>query len=137
MAIVPVQPVQLNDVTLTVGSDNYEASVNQVELTPNTTVVPWRGMTPTSKFAFAGAVEYELVLKFAQDFETANSLSNRLLEDAGTTETFTFAPKAGGRTVTVTVLLIAGSVGGSLDNVAEATVTLPVIGVPTWSTPGA
>lgn len=137
MAIVPVKPFQLNDVTLTIGSDNFEASVSQVEVQRNRSIVKWRGMTPTSKHAFAGAAEDDLVLKFAQDYETANSLSNHLETNAGTTETLTFAPKAGGRTATFTVLLIPGNIGGSLDDVAEAAVTLPIVSGPEWSTPGA
>jgi hypothetical protein len=132
MALVPVQPFQLNDVTLTIGSDNYELSVNQVEVTRNVSVVRWRGMSPASKFAFAGAEENTLTLKFAQDFETANSLSNRLEENAGSVETFVFEPKKGARSVTVTALLVPGNIGGSLDAVAEATVSLPVVGLLDW-----
>ncbi|MCR2785436.1 MULTISPECIES: hypothetical protein [unclassified Microbacterium] len=134
MAAIAVQPIILNDVTLTVGTDNYEASVSQVQFDPASTVVRWKGMTPTSVYAFSTTSEWTVTLSYAQDWATVNSLSAYLLANEGKSVIMKFKPKKAATgtspTVTATVLITAGSIGGSIDGVATATVTLGVSGKP-------
>ena len=131
MAVVAPNPILLNNVTVQIGEDNYEGACRTVRFVPTTAVVKWKGLTPPSRFAFASAPEWDVTLTFAQDIETATSLTNALHANAGTDVTMTFEPVAGGASVTATVTLVAGDIGGDIDTVPEATVTLPVTGQPT------
>lgn len=134
MANIAVQPIILTDVTLTVGTDNYEASVSQVQFDPTSNVVRWKGMTPSSNFAFPTTPEWTCTLAYAQDWATTNSLSAYLLANAGKAITVKFKPKkpASGTapTVTATLLIAPGTIGGQIDQVATASVTLGVSGQP-------
>lgn len=135
MATIAVQPIILNDVTLLIGADNYEASVSQVVFTPSSNIVRWKGMTPTSVFSFNTTAEWTVTLTYAQDWTTANSLSQYLATNEGKAIATKFKPKkpATGTapTVNATILISPGAIGGQIDSVAEATVTLGVSGKPT------
>lgn len=134
MAAIAVQPIILNDVVLSIGSDSYEAHVSTVRFDPTSNVVRWKGMTPTSVHAFPTTSEWSCTLTYAQDWQTTNSLSAYLLANEGKSIVVTFKPKkpASGTspTVTATILIAPGSIGGDLDTVATATVTLGVSGKP-------
>lgn len=131
MATIAVQPIVLTDVLLTVGTDNYEAHVSQVEFTPTTSTVNWKGMTPSANFTFGTSATWTATLAYAQDWETLNSLSNYLFDNEGDTVTMTFAPKNGGQAWQASVVITPGAIGGTVDTVAVATVTLGVQGKPT------
>lgn len=123
MAVIDVSPIILNDCTLTVGTDNYEAHVSQVQFDPSTNIVRWKGLTPTSNHAFQSASEWTATLALAQDWETANSLSRYLHDHEGEQVSATFDDGSG--TVWTTTLTIApGSIGGQVDTVAVSTVTM-------------
>lgn len=131
MPAIAVQPIILNDVTLTVGTDSYEAHVSQVQMDPTSQTVRWRGMTPTSVHSFGTTAEWAATLTYAQDWETTNSLSNYLYDHEGETIPVTFAPKAGGTAWDASLIIAPGSIGGTGDTVATATVTLGIDGRPT------
>jgi hypothetical protein len=124
----------LNDIVLTIGADNYEASVKKCRLVPTTPVAKWKGMTPGSAVNVAGDPEWVMELGFAQDHETANSMSQYLQANTGTEKTVIIKPKkpASGTAplYTVKVLILPGPIGGDLDTVAEGDVSLPVNGQP-------
>lgn len=134
MATIAVAPIILNDCTVVIGTDNYEASLSQVQFDPASNVVRWKGMTPTSKFAFNTSAEWSCTVTFAQDIVTANSLSLYLLANEGKAVTAKFKPKkpATGTapTITATILITPGSFGGQVDTVPVATVTFGVTGAP-------
>lgn len=135
MAVINVQPIILNDCTLVVGTDNYEAHVSQVQFDPSSSIVRWKGMTPTSVHSFPTTSEWACTLAYAQDWSTPNSLAQYLMANEGKTITAKFKPKkpASGTspTVTATLVIAPGQIGGQVDQVATATVTLGVIGKPT------
>lgn len=124
MAAIAVQPIVLNDVLLRAVNDDYEAHVSSVTFTPTAPVVRWRGMTPTSNHVFGGVADWAVTIDFAQDWETANSLSIRLLENEAEKEEWTFEPKKGGASFESTVVLTPGGIGGAVDTVAASSVTL-------------
>lgn len=132
-AVVP-KVLILNDIVLTIGTDNYEASVKKVRLVPTTPVAKWKGMTPGSVVNVAGDPEWVMELAFAQDHDTATSMSLYLAANVGTEKTITLKPKkpASGTAplYTVKVLILPGPIGGDLDSVAEGDVSLPVNGQP-------
>lgn len=133
MANIAPVPIVLNDIVLVIGTDNYEAAVSKAELVPNTPITTWKGMTPTSVFPMPGSTEWTLNLEFAQDHATANSLSQYLQTNAGQQKSVTLKPKkpsSSGPTYTITATMLPGSIGGAVDAVAVASVSLPCIGQP-------
>ncbi len=130
MATITIDPIILNDVTLTVGTDDYQAHVSQVEFTPSSSTVTWKGLTPSSVHSFGTTATWTCTLAYAQDWTTANSLSQYLFANEGESVEMTFEPKAGGPSFTATVIITPGAIGGSVDSVAVATVTLGVSGKP-------
>lgn len=140
MSQIAVQPHVLKDAVLTIGADTYEKHVSQAELRPETKIekLTWQGMTPAAKHAEAGTPEttWSLILTYAQDWDTVNSLSSYLLANAGQAKTVTLQPKkgTGGKTFTVDVTIVPGPIGGNVNTVAVGTVTMPVDGEPTTGT---
>ena len=134
MATPSIQPIILNDVVLVVAADNYEAHVSKVEFVPTTSIVKWKGLAPTSVHQFPTSSEWVLNLDYAQDWATANSLSQYLFDNEGTSKVFVFKPKkpAAGTapTWTATAYVSPGAIGGAIDTVATASVSLGVQGKP-------
>lgn len=133
MADITVAPFMLKDVDLKIGSDNYEAHVSQVEFVPSSSTVTWKGLTPTSVHSYGTTATWTCNLTFAQDWTTANSLSRYLHTNEGTEISVEFAPVTGGAKFTATLIVTPGSIGGQVDGVATATVTLGVKGKPAYT----
>ena len=116
--------------TITVGTDGYKAAVTSAELVPTTPTEVIRdiggGITVVS-----GPPEWALGLNFMQDLKTTNSFSQYLITNQGTKKTIVYTPLATGKTFTVTVLIIAGAVGGPANAIAKSSVKLLVDGQPT------
>jgi len=115
--------------TLKIGTDNYEAAVSKAVLTPSTTVSKFKGINGATTRS-ATPPEWTLSMDFPQDFATVKSLSNYLLTNSGTTVSADLTPVAGGPGYRVSVLLVPGDIGGTVDNTATASVTLEVSGQP-------
>lgn len=132
MATVAPVPFILNNCTVKIGADNYEAAVSTAEFMPNSSIVNWKGLTPTAIFSFATTATWLCNLVFAQDWKTAASLSNYLHANEGTSVAAEFIPKVGSgeKKVTATLIIAPGSIGGAVDNVAVSSVTLGVSGKP-------
>lgn len=137
MPVIAVTPFVLKNVSMKIGSDNYEAHVSQVEFVPATSEVTWKGLTPTSVFSDTTAPTWTCVLSFAQDWATANSLSSYLLANAGNTVSAVFGPKGattGATIFTASIILAPPNIGGTVDAVAVGQVTCGVVGAPVKST---
>lgn len=132
MAAIAVSPFVLKDCTLAVGTDNYEAHVSQVQFNPSSSQVNWKGMTPASVFSDVTTATWVCALAYAQDWVTPNSLSLYLHAHEGEAIDVVFKPKAGtGQpSVEATLLITPGAIGGTVDQVATASVTLGVRGKP-------
>jgi hypothetical protein len=130
MATIAVNPFILRDTLFTVASDNYEAHVSNVTFTPSSSVVNWQGLTPDATFSFGSTATWTADLTFAQDWSTANSLSRYLFEHEGDEIAVVFEPVAGGPSVTATLIITPGAIGGEVNAVAVATVSLGVKGRP-------
>lgn len=131
MANVAVKPFALNNSTLKVDADNHESAASQVEFQPQGGIITWKGMTPTSAFSAPQQVTWQVVIAYAQDWATTGSLSNYLMNNIGKTVIMAFTPVAGGTTWYARVIIQPGSIGGSVDSVGTASVTLGVVGQPT------
>lgn len=134
-----VKPFTLRDVsaefTLPGSTTTYDfrAALEQCVFTPSTETQTWSGMTPDSSYADNGAETWQATLGYAQDWETANSLSRFLHDNAGKACVVKFRPRRSGVTTdwTATLVLQAGPIGGQGGQFATATVTCAVQGRPT------
>lgn len=131
MAEITVDPFVLRDVIFNVGTDGYKAHVSQVTFTPTSSVVTWQGLTPTAAFSFGTNATWTCDLEYAQDWSTANSLSRYLFENEGEEIAVTFEPVAGDPGIAATLIVTPGAIGGAVNTVAVATVSLGVKGKPT------
>lgn len=125
MALIDVDPFLLEDFILSVAGDDYAASSSTIELAPNTTIVTFKGLKPTSIHK-RSVTDWVCNLTFAQDWTNDDSLSNFLFAHQGeTVEDCTIKPQSGvGPSFTVDLTIAAGSVGGAVDSTAVSTVAL-------------
>lgn len=130
MAQIAASPFMMRDCTLSVAADSYEAHVSAVEFVPSSSVVNWKGLTPTAVHSFPTSATWVCNMSFAQDWATANSLSRYLFENEGDEIVVVFEPVAGGPSVTATIFITPGSIGGQVDSVAVSTVSAGVKGKP-------
>lgn len=142
MTTIAVAPFVLKDVRLTVDADNYESHCSSVTLTPSTDskTVTWQGLTPAASFTDEAnpVTSWSADLEYAQDWETADSLSQYLLDNAGLQKSIKFQPKAGlsGKTFTVTATIVPGPIGGPVGAYATAKVTMKCSGAPAVASDG-
>lgn len=130
MVQIAVKPIVLRDVLLSIAADDYEKHVSGVTITPTTGSVTWNGLSPDAAFNFPTSTTWAVQLDYAQDWDTANSLSRYLFDNEGEQVTMTFEPVKGGLGWEVEVSIAPGSIGGQVNAVATATVTLGVNGRP-------
>lgn len=131
MAAIAVNPLVLKDVVFSVGTDSYEAHVSNVTFTPSSSVLTWKGLTPSSVHSAGTAATWTADLTYIQDWETPNSLSAYLYENEGEEIEVTFKPRSGsGPSFTVTVIVQPGAIGGAVDTFGETSVSLGCKGKP-------
>ncbi len=131
MAIVAIQPLVLKDFVLSIGTDQFEKNVSNVTFTPSATVVTWQGGTPDASFTDTGRASWQAAITYAQDWDTVNSLSQYLYANEGATVPASFRPRNGvGPSFTANLVITPGAIGGAVNVVSEASVTLGVQGKP-------
>ena len=137
MAKIAVAPLVLKDVLLSIGSgtpDDFAKHVSSVVFEPSSSTVSWQGLSPDASFTDQTAETWTCKLTFAQDWTTTNSLAKYLLTNKGKTMPCTCKPNASATTpvvVSANIILTPPSIGGDVNKVMEATVTLGVVGAPT------
>ena len=136
MAVITANPVYLKDTSFLVAADNYESALSSATFTPTSSTATWQGLTPSSSFTFASTATWTVTLEYAQDWATTNSLSRYLYENEGKEVVVKFAPTKGAvvPTFTATVIITPGAIGGAVNAVATASVTLPLKARPTLGT---
>jgi hypothetical protein len=130
MANIALDPIVMSNVLLTLGTDSYQKHVSSVEFVPTAGLVTWKGLDPDAVHSFATKATWQCNLGYAQDWETADSLSQYLFENEGDEVAAVFEPVNGGAGFTATLIIVPGSIGGAVDTVAVATVSLGVKGRP-------
>lgn len=133
MTSIAVKPRVFKNYLLKIGTDSYEKHVSAVTLTPSSAIQTWKGGTPDAVFTDATTATWTMDLAYAQDWETANSLSIYLLNNEGASKTVEFFPLGSGPSFTVNVVIIPGAVGGAIDAFGASTVTLGVQGKPVYA----
>lgn len=132
MADVAIKPFIMRDCLFKVAADNYEGHVSQVEFVPSPVLASWKGLKAGAVHQFAGLATWVANLALAQDWETENSLSQYLHEHEGEKVEVAFEPVNGGASVTATIIIVPGSIGGTVDSVATSSVSCPVDGKPAF-----
>ena len=112
MVQIAVNPFVLRDVDLTIGTDNYEAHVSQVEFVPAAAALTWIGLANNTHAATATAT-WTVTLAGAQDWATTNSLSQYLHDNEGTVVPVTFTPADGQGSFTADVTISPANIGGT------------------------
>lgn len=137
MAVVEVTPFLMKDVVLTLtpaapGTEgSFQKHVSQVEFVPSASQVDWKGLSPSAVFTFPTAATWTCNLSYAQDWSSPDSLSRFLYDHEGETVAATFEPTSGvGTSWAADLIIVPGSIGGTVDSVAVGTVALGVQGKP-------
>ncbi|HEY9494605.1 MAG TPA: hypothetical protein VIR15_07115 [Intrasporangium sp.] len=137
MPAIASAPFVLKDAVLTVDVDDYEKHVSSVTFTPAMSVVTWTPISPSGVFSDSTSPSWTCAVEYAQDWTTADSLSQYLMDNAGQTKTVIFKPlgaTTGDPTFTATVIIAPGPIGGAVNTVQTGTVTMGVVGEPVRGT---
>lgn len=133
MPVIAAKPFVLKDAILTIGTDEYQGHISSVRFDPTTSQLTWQAITPAGAFADQTSAVWTCTIAYAQDWETANSLAQYLLTNAGQKKTATFKPKGtttGMPIFTADIMIAPGPIGGDVNTVQVGSVTLGVAGVP-------
>lgn len=124
MAKITVNPLFLKDVVMSLGTDSYEQALNQVAFTPSASQQTFTSLDGTT-FTDTSPATWTCQIGYVQDWETANSLAQYLLEHEGETVMATFKPRSGsGPSFTSTLSITPGAIGGQVGQAATTSVTL-------------
>lgn len=136
MATQEVTPFVMQDCVLSIPTDDYAAAISSAQLTPTSSIVLFKGLKPTSKHSFPTDPTWTCDLTYAQDWSDPDSLSRYLLDHKGETiENCILEPTSGvGTRFTFDLIVTPGAVGGAVDTVAVATVSLGISGDPVPTT---
>ena len=126
-----ITPLVLKDAIVEIEGTDYRKHVSNVTFTPSASSITWQGLSPDASFTDAASTTWTVALTYAQDWTEVQSLSRFLFENEGDRVAMTFRPKAGeGVSFSCQVSIVPGAIGGAVNAVAEATVTLGVVGRP-------
>ncbi|TPW75896.1 hypothetical protein [Schumannella soli] len=125
MAEIDLDPILVEDATLTIGGDDYSTPVDSAVLTPSSVnPIVHKGINGKKKTRIPKA-DWTLELSFGQDVTTAKALTLYTFDHEGEVVPFTLEPKDGGPVWSGNVVLVASAIGGGGDGFANATVSLP------------
>jgi hypothetical protein len=118
-------PIILGTSTLTIDGTAYATQISKAVWTPTSATTTWTAIDGTT-FTINQAATWVLELTFAQDWNTPTGSLSRFLHGAeGTSKVAVFKPiGAETETVTATITITPGAIGGDTTAVAEATVTM-------------
>lgn len=128
MADIAVAPIVLKDVLMKIGgTDNYSAHCSSVTFTPASSSVTWQGLTPSALFTDNTEQTWTVTIEYAQDW-SATGLSTYLFSNAGTSKALVFQTKktaaTGDPIFTTAAVLQSGPIGGAVNTVSTASVTM-------------
>lgn len=124
----------VKSITLVIDAVDYKCAIIGARLVPTPNIVEWSTACPDGSGSDVGVTKWTLELDYAYD-PAAGSLSTILAAGDGTTAAFEFCPDVVNnptRIRTGTVRLLAGPEGGTVDSLAQSSVSLPLIGAPAW-----
>lgn len=129
----PAGAYVLRDATFTVEGTDYANQCTSVILTPEQETQTLKTMVPDGIVQDVDTAVWALSINGIQDYVAAQGLAALLTSMSGQQLDIVFAPKAGGRTATVTVVGKNVPFGGEQGAFTTMDVELPVIGQPVFS----
>lgn len=124
MSVINVDPLVMKDVTLLLGTDDYKKHVDQVQFVPTASQVSWTGLGSNTHTDTSTAT-WVCTINYVQDWETANSLSQYLMDHEGETIMAEFRPRSGsGPTFAADLVITPGAIGGTVNAFATTSVSL-------------
>jgi hypothetical protein len=144
MAEIAVKPYMMQDAVLRIVADDFAAACSAIALIPSSSIVVFKGLKKDSKSSFPTGATWVCNLTYAQDWETAGSLSRLLHDHEGETLAAQILPQTQvvdpedpdelipGTGFDVQLIIVPGQIGGAGDQVAGSTVSLGVNGRPTY-----
>lgn len=142
MAVIAVKPYIFKRPTLNIkdgASDlgNFEAHISKATLDPNVSIVTWTGGTPDAVFKDATTPDWSCALDLAQDITGAGtSLWAVLNANVGKKLHFKLSPNsldATAKAAEFDAIVVPAGFGGTIGAVSTSSVTLPVLGQPTFA----
>lgn len=134
MAVIDVTPFVMKNAIIEIDIDDFAKAVSEATLTPSGGTTDFKGLKPDAVFSYPTSITWSLDLTYAQDWSSDTSLSRFLFDHQGETVAATLnvddSTTKGITSWDLTVAITAGAVGGAVDNVATATVSLGVVGAP-------
>jgi hypothetical protein len=130
MATIAAAPFVLKDCLVTIGTDDFQKAVTKVQFTPSASIQVAKAVSPGAVYTDAEEASWTLDLEWLQDWATSGNLGKYLHDNEGDTVSMTFEPITGGATVTASVVLTPGPIGGGVGVFAPATASLGVVGKP-------
>lgn len=127
-------PAVIKDALLTVEATDFAASCKIARLVPETEVQSYPTLVPTGTKTDVGNPVWTLELEGIQD-HTTGGLAKMLTDNHGVEIDVVLAPfdTTGERKATLVVIGQAVEFGGETGTFADFSVTLGVVGQPTWS----
>jgi hypothetical protein len=130
MTTVPIVPLVLKNVLMSIGADNYEKALDQVTFTPSASSIEWTGLA-LNPVVDTSTATWTATLEYAQDWDTTTSLSRYLFNNEGVTAAASFSPRNGsGPAFTTSLVITPGAIGGGVNAFAVTSVTLGCTGKP-------
>ena len=124
MALIGLNnPFNMTEAVVSFGLNDYQKVVSSVRIENSPNSADFRGVGGNVE-TLPGKGTWTLVLTFAQDWETVDSLSLLLWNNDGEKTSVSVEPVAGGAHWEGEVTLVAPSVGGDVDVFATSSVTL-------------
>src|SRR5690554_3217122 len=131
MAVIPLVPLLLKDCIVDIAGSDYGEAVSSVAFEPSVTAVTFKGLKPNAVFTDTSSPQWTCNITFAQDWDSATSLSRYLFDHVGETVEMAFHPRTGsGPSFTASIVVTPGSIGGAVEAHATSTVALGVSGAP-------
>jgi hypothetical protein len=139
MSVVAVEPIILQESVLKIAStpagdpdagDDFAAALNSIRINPTASTVTYKGLK-RNVHTFPTLPEWTAVLNYAQDWATGTTLSRFLFDHMGEKLPAIVEPVDGeGTSWELTLVITPGAIGGDVDAVMTAEVTLGVDGAP-------
>lgn len=106
----------------TTGGDDYAGTCRSIRAEPSGAASAFYGMKPTATYEENAG--WQITFEFADDYETAASLWNKMFDNDGEQIEIEFWPHAGGVGFKTTATAKAAGIGGTTREVATSSLTL-------------
>lgn len=134
MPEIAIEPLYMDAADLNIAGDDYAAHISGASFVPSTSTVTWQGAKPAAVFTRQTRATWVLNLNFAQDWESAKSLSQYLHANEGTITPIVLTPVSGGKSFTADVIIAPGTIGAEINQFGTSSISLGVNGRPEFVT---